>query len=133
MPPASRGPSRQGSVRSLSRRSVPASLQVDVWFLYDYWSTSLKVDVLVVFGRSIDNMVGPPTYIITVYSGYSGHSDIVATFLGTKKHLFYYIQVGYSGQSDIVARKWWPKVATISEVHCIGLYLLYRPTHEMGM
>ena len=29
-----------------------------------------------------------------------------------------YIQVGYSGQSDIVARKGWPKVATISEVHC---------------
>ena len=37
-----------------------------------------------------------------------------------KIHLFYYIQVGYSGQSDIVARKGWPKVATISEVHCIS-------------
>ena len=48
------------------------------------------------------------------YSGhvYSGHSDIVATFAGT------YIRVGYSGQSDIVARKDWPKVAIISEVHC---------------
>ena len=34
--------------------------------------------------------------------------DIVATF-------------EYSGQSDIVARKWWPKVATISEVHCSRL------------
>ena len=33
-------------------------------------------------------------------------------------YLFYYIQVGYSGQSDIVARKVWPKVATISEMHC---------------
>ena len=55
------------------------------------------------------------------YSGhvYSGHSDIVATFPGTKYILFYYIQVGYSGQSDIVARKGWPKVATKSEVHCI--------------
>ena len=54
------------------------------------------------------------------YSGhvYSGHSDIVATFLGTKIHLFYYIQVRYSGQSDIVARKVWPQVATISEMHC---------------
>ena len=55
------------------------------------------------------------------YSGhvYSGHSDIVATFPGIKTYLFYYIQVGYSGQSDIVARKVWPKVATMSEVHCI--------------
>ena len=48
--------------------------------------------------------------ITTVYSGYSGHvysghSDIVATFPGTKNILFYHIQVGYSGQSDIVARK----------------------------
>ena len=32
--------------------------------------------------------------------------------------LVYYIQVGYSGQSDIVARKWWTKVAIISELHC---------------
>ena len=41
-------------------------------------------------------------------------------------YLFYYIQVGYSGQSDIVARKVWPKVATISEVHCspMGLVVL---------
>ena len=41
---------------------------------------------------------------------YSGHSS------SYKINLFYYIQVGYSGQSDIVARKWWPKVATISKV-----------------
>ena len=34
-----------------------------------------------------------------MYSGYRGHV--------------------YSGQSDIVARKCWPKVATISEVHCM--------------
>ena len=58
-----------------------------------------------------------------MYSGhsghvYSGHSDIVATFSGTKYIGLYSIQVGYSGQSDIVARKWWPKVATISEVNC---------------
>ena len=42
----------------------------------------------------------------------SGH------FFWDKIHLFYCIQVGYSGQSDIVARKGWPKVATITEVHC---------------
>ena len=58
-----------------------------------------------------------------MYSGnsghvYSGHSDIVATFSSTK----YHIQVGYSGQSDIVARKGWPKVATISEVHCKNMF-----------
>ena len=59
------------------------------------------------------------------YSGhvYSGHSDIVATSPGTKYicSIYNYIQVRYSGHSDIVARKWWPKVATISEVHCISL------------
>ena len=54
----------------------------------------------------------------TVYSGYSGHvysghSDIVATFPGTK----YIYSIIF--MSDIVARKGWPKVATISEVHCI--------------
>ena len=42
-------------------------------------------------------------------------------FSWDKIHLFYYIQVGYSGQLDTVARKGWPKVATISEVHCIFL------------
>ena len=59
------------------------------------------------------------------YSGhiYSGHLDKVATFPGIKIHLFYYIQVGYSGQSDIVARNCWPKVATISEVHCTMYFL----------
>ena len=48
------------------------------------------------------------------YSGhvYSGHSDIVATFPGTKS--IYSIIF----RSDIVARKGWPKVATISEVYC---------------
>ena len=49
------------------------------------------------------------------YSGhvYSGHSDIVATFLGIK-----YIYCIIS-KLDIVARKWWPEVATLSKVHCI--------------
>ena len=54
----------------------------------------------------------------TVYSGYSGHSDIVATFPGTKYICFIIFR------SDIVARKWWPKVATISEVHCITCSIL---------
>ena len=43
-------------------------------------------------------------------------------------HLFYYIQVGYSGQSDIVTRKWWPKVASISEVHCTMYKVSDYPT-----
>ena len=68
-------------------------------------------------------------YVYSGYRGhvYSGHSDIVATFPSTKSK-FYHIQVGYSGQSDIVDRKVWPKVATISEVHCIkfsGLHSLH--------
>ena len=59
----------------------------------------------------------------TVYSGYSGHVSsgrfgYSGHFSWYKIHLFYYIQIGYSGQSDIVARKWWPKMATISEVYC---------------
>ena len=58
----------------------------------------------------------------TVYSGYSGHNqsghtDIVATFPVTK----YIYSIIF--RSDIVARKGWPKVATISEVHCI--YVTY--------
>ena len=62
-----------------------------------------------------------------MYSGYSGHV-YSGHFSWYKIHLFYYIQVRYSGQSDIVARKGWPKVATISEVHCIlefHLFLLF--------
>ena len=60
-------------------------------------------------------------YMYTVYSGYSGHvysghSDIVATFPVTK-YIYSFIF-----RSDIVARKCWPKVATISEVHCIYIY-----------
>ena len=49
------------------------------------------------------------------YSGhvYSGHSDIVDTFPGTK----YIYSIIF--RSDIVANRW-PKVATISEVHCIA-------------
>ena len=48
--------------------------------------------------------------------GYSGHSDKVATFPGTK----YIYSIIF--RSDIVARKCWPKVATISEVQCtIGI------------
>ena len=59
-----------------------------------------------------------------MYSGYighvySGHSDIVATFPSTKYiYSILFLKVRYSGQSDIVPRKGWPKVATISEVHC---------------
>ena len=47
------------------------------------------------------------------YSGhvYSGHSDIVDTFPGTK----YIYSIIF--RSDIVANRW-PKVAPISEVHC---------------
>ena len=61
-------------------------------------------------------------YINIVYSGYSGHvysghSDIVATFPGTK----YICSIIF--RSDIVARKWWPKVATISKVHCVNIYI----------
>ena len=48
----------------------------------------------------------------SVYSGYSGHVYIVATFLGTK--YIYSIII----RSDIVARKGWPNVATVSEAHC---------------
>ena len=53
-----------------------------------------------------------------MYSGYSCHvysglSDIVATFPGTKSIYSFIFR------SDIVARKVWPKVATISEVHCM--------------
>ena len=67
-------------------------------------------------------------YSDTVYSGYSGHvysghSDIVATFPG-KKYMYSIIF-----RSDMVAnriyivmaRKGWPKVATISDVHCINV------------
>ena len=54
----------------------------------------------------------------TVHSGYSGHV-YSGHFSWDKIHLVYFIQVGYSGHMDIVARKWWPKVATISGVHCI--------------
>ena len=60
----------------------------------------------------------------TVYSGYSGniysgHSDIVATFPGTKYiYSIIFRSDNYSGHSDMVARKGWPKVATISKVHC---------------
>ena len=55
----------------------------------------------------------------TVYSGYSGHvysgqSDIVATFPGTKYIYPVIYKVGYSGHSDIVARKEWPKVTTMT-------------------
>ena len=42
----------------------------------------------------------------------SGHSDIVATFPDTK----YIYSIIF--RSDIVARKGWPKVATISKMHC---------------
>ena len=61
----------------------------------------------------------------TVYSGYSGHVykkwpfGHSGHFSWYKIHLVYFIQVRYSGQSDIVARKCWPKVASISKVHCI--------------
>ena len=37
-----------------------------------------------------------------------------------------------SSQSDIVPRKWWPKVATISEVHCIATGILPAPNTSLS-
>ena len=58
----------------------------------------------------------------TVYSGYSGHIysghlGKVVTIPGTK----YIYSIIF--RSDIVARNCWPKVATISEVHCTMSFL----------
>ena len=58
-----------------------------------------------------------------MYSGYSGHVDsghwdIVATFPGTK-YIYSIIFRSDIVGNWIVARKCWPKVVTISEVHCI--------------
>ena len=52
-----------------------------------------------------------------------GHSDIVATLPCTK--YMYFITF----RSDIVARNWWPKVATISEVHCNGQKVVAQGVH----
>ena len=70
-------------------------------------------------------------YMNTVYSGYSGHVysghlDIVAPFPGTKS--IYSIIF----RSDIVARKGWPKVATISEVHYIQKLLYMNIQKKQG-
>ena len=69
--------------------------------------------------RQVDHL--NESFLYRLYSGYilhmySGHSDIVATFPGTK---FMYSIILWS---YILARKEWPKVVTISEMHCVVLY-----------
>ena len=62
-----------------------------------------------------------PHEVCTVYSRYSGHvysghSDIVATFSGTK-YIYSIIFRSDIVANRIVSRKGWPEVATISKVH----------------